>query len=571
MLKLTRRDRRRTAGFTLVEILVVIALVAIVAGIAVPVFSNVIAQASTDADAATDAQVQAFRDRWESGGYIVDGAPAGHPDEGNLIAWNDTDGDAVWDAGEYVVARIEFAGAGPGGGGPVVPGVSYPLQTIPFGSDYFSITPDVTGMPGPIAFGALNLPPSVGFDTLTGTLTGPAVGDWGLWNADKLSAGPGAHTCAVTTNRDVKCWGLNTSGQLGDGTTTNRSSAQNATTVALGGNVDKVGVGNDFSCALTALGGVKCWGANNRGQLGRGNTTASTTPVDVSGLTAGVLDISVGGGHTCALLSGGAVRCWGNNGVGQIGDGTTTDRTTSVQVLTGVNSIGVGNVHSCAVATVSGLQCWGQNSVGELGDGTNTNRLVPTAVSGLASGVTRVVAGPAITCALNAIGSLQCWGLNNQGQLGIGNTTNRNTPQAVTGLAAGVTDVALSSAHACAVLSTGEVKCWGDNSDNQLGNGARPTDSNVPITPFGMESGLTDVEVGTNYTCAITTSEGLRCFGRNTSGQLGLGATSTRANFPVDAPGVGAPPGFPATVTVEVYDEATYDLIASVTFTLGVL
>jgi alpha-tubulin suppressor-like RCC1 family protein len=203
--------------------------------------------------------------------------------------------------------------------------------------------------------------------------------------------------------------------------------------------VAAVAAGYYHTCALTTAGGLKCWGWNVYGQLGDGTTTNRTAPVDVVGLTSGVAAVAPGYEHTCALTTAGNLKCWGNSGSGQLGDGTTTNRTAPVDVVgltSGVAAVAAGYYHSCALTTTGGVKCWGYNGYGELGDGTTTDRTTPVGVVGLTSGVAAVAAGRYHTCAVRT-GNLKCWG-NNVGQLGDGTQTDRWTPVDVTGFAPAV-------------------------------------------------------------------------------------------------------------------------------------
>jgi alpha-tubulin suppressor-like RCC1 family protein len=192
----------------------------------------------------------------------------------------------------------------------------------------------------------------------------------------------------------VKCWGGNFSGQLGDGTTT--ASSTPVDVIGLGSRVVAVATGDRHTCALTSTGALLCWGSNSVGQLGDGTTTDHLAPVAVSGLTGGVVAVAAGGSHTCALTMSGGVKCWGLSLVGQLGDGTTAERHTPVDVVglaSGVRAIAAGEGHTCAVTLAGGAKCWGDNTSGQLGDGTRSNRSTPVDVSGLTSGVSAVTAG----------------------------------------------------------------------------------------------------------------------------------------------------------------------------------
>src|SRR4249919_50256 len=195
------------------------------------------------------------------------------------------------------------------------------------------------------------------------------------------------HTCARAANGTVRCWGDNSSAELGVGTTAPRAAPVQVS--GLGGGIQAVAAKGVYTCALTATGTVRCWGDNSRGQLGDGTTIQRRTPATVSGLGSGVRAIAAANLHTCALTAAGAVLCWGDNSHGQLGDGTTTQRLTPVPVAgldSGVRAIAAGGEHACAVTTAGAVLCWGDNIVGQLGDGTTTRRTTPVAVTGEGSG-----------------------------------------------------------------------------------------------------------------------------------------------------------------------------------------
>jgi alpha-tubulin suppressor-like RCC1 family protein len=341
------------------------------------------------------------------------------------------------------------------------------------------------------------------------------------------------HTCALSTAGGVKCWGLNGGGELGDGRTCGFSCPTPVDVSGLTSGVAAVSAGPRRSCALTTAGGVKCWGNNASGALGDGTTTDRTRPVDVSGLTSGVAGVSVGYDHTCALTTASGVKCWGANLYGQLGNGTTTDSSTPVDVSglsSGVAAISAGSQHTCALTAGGGVKCWGVNFQGELGNGTTTDSSTPVDVSGLTSGVSAVSAGGFHTCALTTAGGVKCWGLNGGGELGNGGRTcgfSCPTPVDVSGLTSGVAAISAGPRSSCAVTTAGGLKCWGSNDYGQLGNGAT-TSSSTPVDVSGLSSGGVAVSAGYRHTCAVTTAGGLKCWGSNVYGNLGDGTNLDR-------------------------------------------
>ena len=347
------------------------------------------------------------------------------------------------------------------------------------------------------------------------------------------------HICALMINGGVKCWGSNSHNQLGSPTRTTRMRFSPADVSGLT-DVVALSAGAAHTCALMSTGGVKCWGYNGSGQLGDGTTTTRFTPADVSGLVGGVAAIDAGGTHTCALIVGGGIKCWGDNGEGQLGDGTITNRLIPVDVsslASGVSAIAAGATHTCAVMSTGGVKCWGSNSSGQLGDGTATNRLTPVDVYGLTSGVATIAVGETHTCIMMNTGSAKCWGLNNYGQLGDGTTTGRITPVDVSGLSSGVVAIAAGGRHTCAVMSTGNVKCWGDNTYGQLSvdDGASPW--RIPQSVSGL-AGIVTLSAGYGHTCALTVSGSIKCWGYNLVGELGRGDGSISRLPPGDVSGL---------------------------------
>jgi alpha-tubulin suppressor-like RCC1 family protein len=303
--------------------------------------------------------------------------------------------------------------------------------------------------------------------------------------------------------------------------------------------VISISASGSHTCALSQAGGVKCWGDNLYGEVGDGTTTDRLTPVNVVGLASGVSAVSAGYEHTCVLKAGG-VKCWGHNSDGQVGDGTTTDRLTPVPVAelaSGVSAISAGAVHTCALKD-GGVKCWGDNASGGLGDGTTTDRLTPVDVYGLSSGVSAISAGADHTCVLKD-GGVKCWGLNGYGQLGDGTTTNHSTPVDVFGLTSGVSALSTGDGYTCALLTqTDGVKCWGFNGYGQLGHGTTIEEYHTPVNVVGLASGVSAISTGDRHACALVAG-GVKCWGYNIAGQLGDGTTIIRL-VPVNVVGLAS-------------------------------
>jgi alpha-tubulin suppressor-like RCC1 family protein len=356
------------------------------------------------------------------------------------------------------------------------------------------------------------------FNSNTPTTTPTPV--TGLTDAVALSAGAN-HTCALKTGGSLVCWGGNFNGQLGDGTNNNNKSGP----VPVTGITDVVALsaGSEHTCALKAGGSAACWGKNSDGQVGDGTTVPRATSTAVVGLTNAVA-INAGGninstifkGRTCALKANGSVACWGDQGFDPTKSATVQANATTIAGLTDTVSISAGGDHICALKASGAIACFGNDVSGQLGDGATggaqTKFVAVNTVGGLLTDTTAMsAAGDGHTCAVKIDNTVVCWGRNDRGQLGnstnIGTFNSNPTATAVVGL----TDVAKVTAgytHSCAVKKDSTVMCWGDNNYFQLGNTV----------------GLTDVDAvtaGDEFTCAVKKDNTVVCWGWNSYGQLG--------------------------------------------------
>lgn len=350
--------------------------------------------------------------------------------------------------------------------------------------------------------------------------------------AEPSISGRGNHNCVLAEPEPFTCWGYNIEGQLGIGTTKNSTVPVPVDGLDFG--IRAFSAGEGPTCAVTTEGGVKCWGKNDSGQLGNDSTISSSTPVDVAGLSSGVTAVSAGVDHACALLEDGGIKCWGANKAGQLGDGTTDNSSVPVEV-DGLGedavAIAVDFGSTCAITSGGGVKCWGSNTNGQLGNGTTDDSSEPVDVKGLDSGVAAIDANGRHACAVTEDGAVLCWGSNMVGQLGNGSTDDSDEPVEVSGLGSGVTAISTGSGHSCALTDAGAVTCWGFNEAGGLGNGSTKN-ADIPVAVDGLDSGVIAITTGNAHSCALTDS-GIKCWGYNGYGGLGVGTTDN-ATRPVD-------------------------------------
>lgn len=293
--------------------------------------------------------------------------------------------------------------------------------------------------------------------------------------------------------------------------------------------VKKVVAGGSTTCAITDANALKCWGNNYHGQVGDGTTINRIFPVNVTGMSSDVIDVSTGGFHTCAIKSDHKVYCWGWNGLGELGDGTQDQHLTPVQVinLSGAEKIAVGQERSCALLDTGGVKCWGNYPLGN-NDDTVQYSTTPLDVFGFTSGAGAIEGGGQNTCLLTTGNGAKCWGY----YVGNGTGTYVNSPQQVYEMESGVNQISAGESQTtCAIVTGGALKCWGFNEQGQVGNGNQ-TDQHYPVAVQGLSSGVTQVSVGGVHTCAIVSGV-LKCWGNNFVGSLGNNSYSN-SNVPVN-------------------------------------
>lgn len=427
----------------------------------------------------------------------------------------------------------------------------------------------------------------------------PAV-DLGSGRSAKALAAGTAHVCAILDNGQVKCWGANSYGQLGLGDTNYRGDqpgemGDSLPTVDLGTGVGNgfiynhtakaIAAGDNHTCVILDDSGVKCWGINSHGMLGLGDVThRGDHPGEMGDALPGVAlgtgrtakGITAGSEHTCALLDDDSVKCWGANNNGQLGQGDTAARgdgpgemgdnllkvdlgdifIMGAPFITTAKSVRAGSGHTCAVLTDGSVKCWGRNDMGQLGLGDTDARgdgagemgiVLPTVNLGNGRTALQVSGGQGLTCAVLDNMSVKCWGKNLSGELGLGDTVHRgdnpgemgdNLPAIDLGNGFSASQVA-SHTNTCVISSTGQVKCWGYNYYGGLGNGTayRPGDEPgemARLIPVDLGSGRSarDIAVSSTHSCALLDNGKVKCWGYNSGGELGIESSTDRGGKP---------------------------------------
>ena len=395
-----------------------------------------------------------------------------------------------------------------------------------------------------------------------------AISVFGQRNAFNLSANTseaitqvslgGSHSAVLNSSGRIFTWGNNANGQLGNGTTgtaTNKSAPVEITAsfnLNSGETIAQISLGGNHSLVLSSNDRIFTWGYNLYGQLGDGTLAVKNTPLEITSSfnligSETITQISSGGNHSSAISSNGRVFTWGYNLYGQLGDGTTIDKNTPVEITTGFNLVGgetitqvsLGNNHSIAISSTGRIFTWGYNNNGQLGDGTTIDKNTPSNITSsgfnliLGETITQVSLGESHSSALSSTGRVFTWGLNSFGRLGDGTTTNSSQPVDITsGFVSDsgtITKIELGNQNSSALTSTGRVFTWGLNGLGQLGDGTTTfKETPVEITSgFALADGETIifVSLGSNHSSAITSTGSIFTWGNNGSGQLGDSTT----------------------------------------------
>lgn len=344
----------------------------------------------------------------------------------------------------------------------------------------------------------------------------------------------GHHACALLTSELVKCWGGG--GKLGNGSDSDSTTPVFTSVIST---TKKIAAGENHTCGVISSGQLYCWGENTYGQIGNNTTNRASRPVLINGVS-GVLDIAGGFGHTCIVTTARTLKCWGRNENGEVGHPSQKTPLLSpfdVPNISNVKQVIAGVRFTCVLTQDGKVSCWGRQYPN---DPENQFRPTPVQIGGLSEGVSAISGNGEHICALLNNSKVKCWGVNSNGELGNGSQTNSATPVEVSGLS-GVQSVAAGRYHTCAIVSGGNARCWGLNSQGQLGTG-NFNNSAVPVAVNGLGGQLTSMGLGSffgstrtnnttifyaNFTCGLLSNQAVQCWGNNYNGQLGTGNKTT--------------------------------------------
>ena len=405
------------------------------------------------------------------------------------------------------------------------------------------------------------------------------------WGSDSGRYGSLGHNRAGDSDHPVAVVGVDTNNDgNGDGLLTG---------------ITQISAGGSHTCALKSDGGVLCWGYWEDGQLGNNGVQDTDHPIAVvgedtnndgngDGLLTGIIQVASGSEFTCALKSDGGVLCWGHDGIGYLGSNNVVSRSnhpltvvgedtnndsSGDGLLTGITQLSSGNSHTCALKSDGGVLCWGSQGNGRLGNDSSatTGQNHPVAVvgedtnndndgDGLLTGITQVSAGHGHTCALKNNGEVLCWGHGGSGRLGNNGTVDKDHPVAVVGvdtdndgngdgLLTGITQISAGVKHTCALKNDGGVLCWGEGEHGRLGNDNTTDDRSYPVAVVGEDTdddgngngeltGIIQISVGREHTCAVKSNGEVLCWGRERDGRLGNDSTTGEKDHPVTVKGL---------------------------------
>lgn len=360
---------------------------------------------------------------------------------------------------------------------------------------------------------------------VSGSLKEAGFQEGSIFTETTITVG-GNHVCAILDDSSMNCWGDNSKGQLGDGSTVERQT-MTPVDLGIGRTAISISAGQGHTCAILDDATLKCWGDNSHGQLGDGTIFNSASPVDVDLDSEIPISVSLGLKHTCVVLVSASMKCWGDNSKGQLGDGSTSDYSalpSDVNLgLDKVLAISTGAHHTCAIVNDPLLKCWGDNSEGQLGDGTNIDRLTPVTIS-LSPDPVAISSGHSHTCSILSDTSLKCWGDNSEGQLGDGTNANSSSPIPII---SGSNSISLGAKHTCSLDNSNALYCWGDNSEGQLGLGSTVGQKSPTQVIFSGAKFPITIASGENYSCSSLNNDLLSCWGGKSSISIPMPSSPT--------------------------------------------